>query len=58
MTLEDDFIYEKPEKFRLVLGTPISESMGSSLLGKIKEVLVTIKDDVDSKFPIYCCLDV
>ena len=48
--IEDDRLHEKPEEFRLVLGTPTSESAGKARLGNQDEILVTINDDADRKY--------
>lgn len=49
VVIEDDKLHEEPEQFRLVLGTPTSESAGAARLGDQTEILITIKDDADSK---------
>lgn len=48
--LEDDAIYEEEEEFRLVLGTPKSNSIFGASIGEQKETLVRIKDEEDSEF--------
>ncbi|XP_023241151.1 extracellular matrix protein 3-like [Centruroides sculpturatus] len=45
--LVDDRIHELDEEFRLVLGTPISETAGGGLLGSPNVTKITIKDDGD-----------
>ncbi|XP_006275703.3 FRAS1-related extracellular matrix protein 3 isoform X1 [Alligator mississippiensis] len=45
--LEDDAIYEEEEEFRLVLGTPKSNSIFGASIGEQKETLVRIKDEED-----------
>ena len=50
VVIENDQIHEDPEQFRLVLGTPTSESAGNALLGTQKEALITINDIADSKY--------
>nr|CAB3247089.1 FRAS1-related extracellular matrix protein 2 [Phallusia mammillata] len=47
VVIEDDKLHEDPEKFRLVLGTPSSESAGDARLGEQTEILITINDDAD-----------
>ncbi|KFM78096.1 FRAS1-related extracellular matrix protein 2, partial [Stegodyphus mimosarum] len=47
VTLVDDSIYEGDEEFRLVLGSPISDSAGGAILGHRNTTIVTIKDDND-----------
>ncbi|XP_063314539.1 FRAS1-related extracellular matrix protein 3 [Pelobates fuscus] len=42
--LQDDTIYEEQEEFRLVLGTPKSDSPFGALIGEKKETLMKIKD--------------
>jgi len=53
VVIEDDKLHEKDEQFRLVLGSPVSKSAGDARLGEQKEILVTIKDDADSKLQNY-----
>lgn len=53
VVLEDDAIYEEEEEFRLVLGTPKSTSSFGASIGEIKEVLVKIKDEEDSRLMSY-----
>lgn len=50
VTLLDDSIHENDEEFRLVLGTPKSNSKYGAALGEQKETLVTITDKKDSEF--------
>ncbi|XP_041034399.1 FRAS1-related extracellular matrix protein 3 [Carcharodon carcharias] len=45
--LVDDTIYEEEEEFRLVLGTPQSESPFGASVGAQNETLITIKDEGD-----------
>nr|XP_039265536.1 FRAS1-related extracellular matrix protein 2-like [Styela clava] len=45
--IENDGIHEDPEKFRLVLGTPTSESAGEARVGETSETTVTILDHAD-----------
>ncbi|XP_019377382.1 PREDICTED: FRAS1-related extracellular matrix protein 2-like [Gavialis gangeticus] len=45
--LEDDAIYEEEEEFRLLLGTPKSNSIFGASIGEQKEILVRIKDEED-----------
>ncbi|XP_038647842.1 FRAS1-related extracellular matrix protein 3 [Scyliorhinus canicula] len=45
--LVDDTIYEEEEEFRLVLGTPESESPFGASVGEQNETLITIKDEGD-----------
>ncbi|XP_006629615.2 FRAS1-related extracellular matrix protein 3 [Lepisosteus oculatus] len=47
VTLVDDTIHEEEEEFRLVLGTPKSESPFGAALGEQKETLVKITDEKD-----------
>ncbi|XP_043918185.1 FRAS1-related extracellular matrix protein 3 [Protopterus annectens] len=47
VTLVDDSIYEEEEEFRLVLGTPKSESTFGAAIGEQKETLVKIQDRED-----------
>nr|XP_023654914.1 FRAS1-related extracellular matrix protein 3 [Paramormyrops kingsleyae] len=47
VTLVDDSIYEEEEEFRLVLGTPRSESSYGASLGEQKEAEVKITDEKD-----------
>ncbi|XP_053316906.1 FRAS1-related extracellular matrix protein 3 [Spea bombifrons] len=44
VTLEDDTIYEEEEEFRLILGSPKSNSPFGALVGEQKETVVKIKD--------------
>ena len=52
VAIVNDQTFEKPEEFHVMLGSPMSESAGTSRLGAVKEMLITIKDDADSKQPI------
>ncbi|GCB80094.1 hypothetical protein scyTo_0018014 [Scyliorhinus torazame] len=45
--LVDDTIYEEEEEFRLVLGTPESESPFGASVGEQNETLIMIKDEGD-----------
>ncbi|XP_006002942.1 FRAS1-related extracellular matrix protein 3 [Latimeria chalumnae] len=45
--LVDDTIYEEEEEFRLVLGTPKSESPFGASVGEQKETLIKIRDEGD-----------
>ncbi|KAM8940061.1 FRAS1-related extracellular matrix protein 3 [Pelodytes ibericus] len=45
--LEDDTIYEEEEEFRLVLGSPKSDSPFGALIGEQKETLIKVKDGED-----------
>ncbi|MGH0133017.1 UNVERIFIED_CONTAM: hypothetical protein FKN15_022782 [Acipenser sinensis] len=45
--LVDDTIYEEEEEFRLVLGTPKSDSPFGASLGEQKETVISIKDEGD-----------
>lgn len=54
VTLEDDIIYEEEEEFRLVLGTPKSDSMFGASIGDQKETVIKIKDEDDSEFYVNC----
>ncbi|KAM4807701.1 FRAS1-related extracellular matrix protein 3 [Rhinophrynus dorsalis] len=47
VNLEDDTIYEEEEEFRLVLGTPKSDSPFGASIGEQKEALMKIKDVED-----------
>ncbi|KAG7461729.1 hypothetical protein MATL_G00194240 [Megalops atlanticus] len=47
VTLVDDSEYEEEEEFRLVLGTPKSQSPFGASLGEQKEALVKITDEKD-----------
>ncbi|XP_075470485.1 FRAS1-related extracellular matrix protein 3 [Ascaphus truei] len=47
VTLEDDTTYEEEEEFRLVLGTPKSDSPFGASIGEQKETLIKIKDMED-----------
>uniref|UniRef100_A0A8C0F747 FRAS1 related extracellular matrix 3 n=1 Tax=Bubo bubo TaxID=30461 RepID=A0A8C0F747_BUBBB len=47
VTLEDDVIYEEEEEFRLVLGTPKSNSTFGASIGDQKETVIKIKDEED-----------
>ncbi|KAK6494141.1 FRAS1-related extracellular matrix protein 2-like [Huso huso] len=47
VTLVDDTIYEEEEEFRLVLGTPKSDSPFGASLGEQKETVISIKDEGD-----------
>ncbi|KAJ8269596.1 hypothetical protein COCON_G00122030 [Conger conger] len=47
VTLVDDSVYEEEEEFRIVLGTPKSQSAFGAALGEQKEVVVKITDDKD-----------
>ncbi|XP_069098697.1 FRAS1-related extracellular matrix protein 3 [Pleurodeles waltl] len=47
VTLADDTIYEEEEEFRLVLGTPKSDSPFGASIGEQNETLIKIKDDED-----------
>ncbi|KAM6270253.1 FRAS1-related extracellular matrix protein 3 [Porphyrio hochstetteri] len=47
VTLEDDVIYEEEEEFRLVLGTPKSDSIFGASIGDQKETIIKIKDEED-----------
>ncbi|KAM6136377.1 LOW QUALITY PROTEIN: FRAS1-related extracellular matrix protein 3 [Phoenicopterus ruber ruber] len=47
VTLEDDVIYEEEEEFRLVLGTPKSDSVSAAFIGDQKETVIKIKDEED-----------
>ncbi|XP_035282659.1 FRAS1-related extracellular matrix protein 3 [Anguilla anguilla] len=47
VTLVDDSVYEEEEEFRLVLGTPKSQSAFGAALGEQKEAVVKITDDKD-----------
>ncbi|XP_069599688.1 FRAS1-related extracellular matrix protein 3 [Ranitomeya imitator] len=47
VTLMDDTIYEEEEEFRLVLGTPKSDSKFGAAVGDQKETLMKIKDVED-----------
>ncbi|XP_036620894.1 FRAS1-related extracellular matrix protein 3 [Trichosurus vulpecula] len=47
VTLEDDFIYEDDEEFRLILGTPKSSSAFGASVGEQKEMLIRVKDEED-----------
>lgn len=49
VTLVDDSIYEEEEEFRLLLGTPKSESPFGASIGEQKETLMKIKDLEDSE---------
>lgn len=50
--IKDDTVFEGDEEFRLVLGSPVSDSAGGSVLGHRNSTIVTIKDVNDSK----CCI--
>lgn len=54
VTLEDDVIYEEEEEFRLVLGTPKSNSTLGASTGDQKETVIKIKDEEDSEFYVNC----
>lgn len=47
--INDDTIFEGDEEFRLVLGSPVSDSAGGAVLGHRNSTIVTIKDLNDSK---------
>ncbi|NXV33419.1 FREM2 protein, partial [Rissa tridactyla] len=47
VSLEDDVIYEEEEEFRLVLGTPKSDSTFGASIGDQKETVIKIKDEED-----------
>ncbi|NWX16774.1 FREM2 protein, partial [Aegotheles bennettii] len=47
VTLEDDAIYEEEEEFRLVLGTPKSDSSFGASIGDQKETVIRINDEDD-----------
>eukprot|EP00079_Xenopus_tropicalis_P012743 XP_002940127.2 PREDICTED: FRAS1-related extracellular matrix protein 3 [Xenopus tropicalis] len=47
VTLEDDKVYEEEEEFRLLLGTPKSDSPFGASVGESKEALIKIKDAED-----------
>ncbi|XP_025961935.2 FRAS1-related extracellular matrix protein 3 [Dromaius novaehollandiae] len=47
VALEDDAIYEEEEEFRLVLGTPKSNSTFGASIGDQKETVIKIKDEED-----------
>lgn len=47
VNLVDDQIHESDEEFRLVLGTPISETAGGGLIGSPNVTKIIIKDDGD-----------
>ncbi|KAM4706610.1 FRAS1-related extracellular matrix protein 3 [Discoglossus pictus] len=47
VTLDDDTSYEEEEEFRLVLGTPESDSTFGASIGEQKEALIKIKDAED-----------
>ncbi|XP_054706772.1 FRAS1-related extracellular matrix protein 2-like [Uloborus diversus] len=47
VVVTDDSIYEGDEEFRLVLGSPISDTAGGAQIGQRNESLITIKDDSD-----------
>lgn len=56
VTLMDDTIYEEEEEFRLVLGTPRSDSHFGAAVGDQKETVMKIKDVEDSELLIFCAL--
>lgn len=56
VTLENDAIYEEEEEFRLVLGTPKSNSTFGASIGDQKETVIKIKDEEDSEFYVNCWL--
>ncbi|KAM9295746.1 LOW QUALITY PROTEIN: FRAS1-related extracellular matrix protein 3 [Morus bassanus] len=45
VTLEDGVIYDEEEEFRLVLGTPKSDSTFGASIGDQKETVIKIKDE-------------
>lgn len=49
----DDTFYEGDEEFRLVLGSPISDTAGGAVLGHRNSTIVTIKDINDSKYQYF-----
>lgn len=53
LVLVDDTEHEEDEELRLVLGSPKSESPFGASIGKQNETLVRIKDDADSKNPLF-----
>lgn len=52
VVIENDGVHEDPEEFRLVLGTPVSETAGKARIGDQDEILITIKDDADSELNV------
>lgn len=50
VSLMDDSTHEEDEEFRLVLGTPKSKSSYGASIGELKEALITVTDEKDSKF--------
>ncbi|XP_076446552.1 LOW QUALITY PROTEIN: extracellular matrix protein 3-like [Babylonia areolata] len=47
VSIVNDTRYEEEESFRLVLGTPVSLSLGAASVGKKNVTRITIKDDGD-----------
>lgn len=53
LVLVDDTEHEEEEELRLVLGSPKSDSPFGASIGEQNETLIKIKDDGDSKNPLF-----